>query len=266
MSCVIGDAALNFLSCLLQSNQSYIYPNDYTRLTHLEKRDSCFYPKKLRVKKKKKDHPIDANHEPKWSKTFNVGYVDYTERRSDAVDLTCNKGANLLLSSSEALPVVQAFMDSFNEKHPGYDLRSPLLYSNTVAKIPIFDLIFDLHIRLICHNVLEETVTFSLFTLARVVNVVKRVDPDRGSRYLLELEVKDRRSRELRLSRYVYAAVKPTLVDQSNNSDGQTTRLAEQPLLCNPVGLEWNPAATVNVIVTGEPTSSVWSQCVSGLD
>lgn len=90
----------------------------------------------------------------------------------------------------------------------------------------------------------------SLFRLAQVVNVVKRADSGRGSRYLLELAVKDRRGHTLRLSRYIYKRVKPTPTDQINSGVNQT---ANQPALCNPVGLEWNPAAAVNIIVAGNP-------------
>ncbi|XP_069384786.1 beta-1,4-N-acetylgalactosaminyltransferase 3-like isoform X2 [Paralichthys olivaceus] len=70
------------------------------------------------------------------------------------------------------------------------------------------------------------------FTLVRVVNVVKRVDIVKGSRYLLELLLKDINGRLLRLSQYVYALIpQPELV------------------LCNPVGFSWNPLATVHIIV-----------------
>lgn len=86
----------------------------------------------------------------------------------------------------------------------------------------------------------------------QVMNVVKRVDGNAGSRYLLELKVKDENGRQLRLAHYIYVGVKPTLI---NNSGRQDTQLANQPVMCNPVGLEWNPAAVVNIVVTG--TASV---------
>lgn len=93
-----------------------------------------------------------------------------------------------------------------------------------------------------------------MFTLVRVVNVVKRSDGNRGSRYFLELEVKDENGKKLRLSYYTYLGVNPTLINNGKNGGSQDNPPADQPLLCNPVGLEWNPAATVNIVVTGTVT------------
>ncbi|KAK2842210.1 hypothetical protein Q5P01_012410 [Channa striata] len=66
------------------------------------------------------------------------------------------------------------------------------------------------------------------FKLMRVVNVIKRVDGIQGSRYFLELELKDANGQLLRLSQY---------------------RSTPELLLCNPVGFRWNPLATVHFIV-----------------
>lgn len=86
----------------------------------------------------------------------------------------------------------------------------------------------------------------------RVLHVVKRVDGVRGGRYLLELEVKDEVNDQLlRLTHYIY-----TLLRYSKNSNTDFNYQESQPhlLLCNPVGFQWNPAATVHIIVPGMQT------------
>lgn len=134
------------MSYLLQANQSYIYPNDYTRLTHLEKQGSCFYPKKL-TPKKVQPKTKDVNRQPKWSQTLEVKYIDYSADRPDSINMECEENSNLLLSSSETLPVVQAFMDKFNEKHPGYELD--LLFSSSTPALLHFYFLF------FCENIFQ---------------------------------------------------------------------------------------------------------------
>lgn len=57
--------------------------------------------------------------EVNWSQTFQVNHLDLQAQRSDWIDLRCNVSGNLLLQSSDAMPVVNAFMDKLNEKHHG---------------------------------------------------------------------------------------------------------------------------------------------------
>lgn len=57
--------------------------------------------------------------EVNWSQTFQVNHLDLQAQRSDWIDLRCNASGNLLLQSSDALPVVNAFMDKLNKKHHG---------------------------------------------------------------------------------------------------------------------------------------------------
>lgn len=89
------------------------------------------------------------------------------------------------------------------------------------------------------------------FTLVRVVNVVKRVDGMQGSRYLLELELKDLHGQLLRLSHYIYTL---TRYSRHRGKDSGFRPMKPQRVLCNPVGFRWYPAATVHFIVPGRPT------------
>ncbi|KAM9854462.1 beta-1,4-N-acetylgalactosaminyltransferase 3 [Aulostomus maculatus] len=142
--------------------------------------------------------------EVNWSQTFQVNQLDLQALRSDWIDLRCNISGNLLLHSSDALPMVSAFMEKLGEKHPGR------------------------------------------FTLLRVVNVEKRIDGVQGSRYLLELELRDVNDQLLRLSHYIYALIRHSGM---HSKDLHFKRSKPQLLLCNPVGFRWNPVATVHFIV-----------------
>lgn len=89
------------------------------------------------------------------------------------------------------------------------------------------------------------------FTLVRVVNVVKRVDGVQGSRYLLELELRDTRGHLLRVSNYIYALTRHS---RRRSKDFGYHPAKPQMVLCNPVGFRWYPATTVHFIVPGTPT------------
>uniref|UniRef100_A0A4W6DB45 Beta-1,4-N-acetylgalactosaminyltransferase n=1 Tax=Lates calcarifer TaxID=8187 RepID=A0A4W6DB45_LATCA len=233
-------------------HMSYIYPNDYTRLTHMESENTCFYSEspyymkmfgfyrymrldrpgmqenrdtdreedqvgnrdEVRNKAKNtrdtregerdslwgppEDFTTDDEDltpapvfdtEVNWSQTFHVNHLDLQARRSDWIDLRCNVSGNLLLHSSDALPI---------------------------------------------------------FTLVRVVNVVKRLDGMQGSRYLLELELRDVNGQLLRLSQYIYALFRHS---RKRIRDFGFQQQKPELVLCNPVGFRWNPAATVHFIV-----------------
>ncbi|KAG9272977.1 beta-1,4-N-acetylgalactosaminyltransferase 3-like [Astyanax mexicanus] len=61
---------------------------------------------------------IGFDAEVNWAQTFQVKPMDFQTMRSDWIDLTCNVSGNLLIDKSEAMFVVQAFMDKLNEKYP----------------------------------------------------------------------------------------------------------------------------------------------------
>ncbi|KPP60283.1 hypothetical protein Z043_121728, partial [Scleropages formosus] len=81
------------------------------------------------------------------------------------------------------------------------------------------------------------------FSLLRVVNIERRPDGSQGSRYLLELELRDQTGARLRLSEYVYMLHRRL----RQSVLGGPSRA--EPVLCSPMGLAWNPSATVHFIV-----------------
>lgn len=82
----------------------------------------------------------------------------------------------------------------------------------------------------------------------RVINVVKRADGVQGNRYLLELMLKDVNGQLLRLSHYIYALFRQS---RSRSRGHGFRKTKTETLLCNPVGLHWNPDTTVHFIVPG---------------
>lgn len=110
--------------------------------------------------------------------------------------------------------------------------------------------LFNLHHINTCNLIFHSLAPCRQFTLVHVVNVVKRVDGVQGSRYLLELELRDAHGQLLRLSHYIYAL---NLHSRHRGKDIGFRPMKPKLVLCNPVGFRWYPAATVYFIVPGTP-------------
>ncbi|XP_040292372.1 beta-1,4-N-acetylgalactosaminyltransferase 3 [Bufo bufo] len=99
-----------------------------------------------------------------------------------------------------------------------------------------------------------------MYKFQRIINIEKRLDYVRGSRYFLDLELKDRYNRRVRFAHYVFApgwtGLTKELKEQERDMKlrmwGPRRRLmgTERHIeLCWPTGLVWNPQAMVYFIV-----------------
>ncbi|XP_051952876.1 LOW QUALITY PROTEIN: beta-1,4-N-acetylgalactosaminyltransferase 3-like [Xyrauchen texanus] len=156
--------------------------------------------------------------EVNWAQTFQVSPFDLNAMRSDWIDLKCNVSGNLLLSKSDALSVVDAFMKKLDKKYP------------------------------------------RKFSLDRIVNVEKRSDYPRASRYLLELDLLEDSGQHLRLAQYVYLKRTNEWGYRKQNSHDAELQL------CNPYGFYWNSAAMVHFIIPVKNQARWVQQFISDME
>uniref|UniRef100_A0A8C7GRJ0 Beta-1,4-N-acetylgalactosaminyltransferase n=1 Tax=Oncorhynchus kisutch TaxID=8019 RepID=A0A8C7GRJ0_ONCKI len=260
-------------------HMSYIYPNDYTRLTHMETDNTCFYhdsplyldrygfSRYMRL-----DEPEGQEGEGRARgrgriHTFFFGM----DRLVEGVDRGGGgEREGEEVGVSESLWGLEG--DSEEVEGLSYDSTPRPVFDPEVNWAQTFQVTpLDLQamrsdwIDLRCNvsgnlllrprDALPVVKAFmdklnhrhhGRFSLVRVLNVERRVDGAQGSRYFLELELRDVNGQHLRLSHYIYTLIRHRL---SRPRGLPPLRPAPEMLLCNPVGFHWNPTATVHFIV-----------------
>uniref|UniRef100_A0A672Q3E3 Beta-1,4-N-acetylgalactosaminyltransferase n=1 Tax=Sinocyclocheilus grahami TaxID=75366 RepID=A0A672Q3E3_SINGR len=257
---------------------TYVYPNDYTRLTHMESDNKCFYrgnpyylerygfSNYIQLDLRENEEialviaaPSNKEYNNRW------GHVNDSRKEKEIQDNVIQIEEVEDGGGEEDSWVNQGFSEEED-----YDLLNRAVFDVEVKWSQTFQAKpLDLHalrsdwIDLKCNVsgnlLLEESEALSVveafmkklnrkfprqFSLERIVNIEKKPDYNRGSRYLLELDLQEASGRHLRLVQYIY--VKRT--EDRGFHKKQNAQDAELKL-CNPYSFYWNPTATVHFIV-----------------
>ncbi|KAG9280438.1 beta-1,4-N-acetylgalactosaminyltransferase 3-like [Astyanax mexicanus] len=192
---------------------SAVYPNDYTRQTHTDSDEMCFYNKDSQFSSgggslqylKIEDPPTGEGGEkvekpdPYWERPVNVNPIDFHSKQTTVVTKVCKRAGNVIMDEEEVMDVVEAFM-----------------------------------------NKLQTAESTSDLVLKRVLNVERRVDGEAGTRYLLELELEDEEGDTRLMSQHFF--VNPQK-EENLESQGLMS-------LCHIKDFSWDPTVRVNVILT----------------
>ncbi|EHB16335.1 N-acetyl-beta-glucosaminyl-glycoprotein 4-beta-N-acetylgalactosaminyltransferase 1 [Heterocephalus glaber] len=301
---------------------SFVYPNDYTRLTHMETENKCFYresPRYLerfgfyKYMKMDKQEGEDGEEEQQRRAFLFLSPEDFldeedegelldslepTEAHAPTPDVNSSAAAQPMTSflslSQVSRPQLLAEGEGEEEdRAPGDEVASEDSEEDAAGRVPghwredaidwqrtfsvgavDFELLRsdwnDLRCNVSGNLQLPEAEAVDVaaqymerlnarhggrFTLLRIVNVEKRRDSARGSRFLLELELQARRGGgRLRLSEFVFLRVPGAHARGEKGGSPEpppaaSTRPDSRPELCRPLRLAWRQDVAVHFIV-----------------
>uniref|UniRef100_A0A663M2R9 Hexosyltransferase n=1 Tax=Athene cunicularia TaxID=194338 RepID=A0A663M2R9_ATHCN len=262
---------------------SFVYPNDFTRLTHMETENKCFY-RESPLYLEKETHEDTTPAPGKMAAT--AAYNSSEAARSEGPRVTSFLKMSETTASQREEGKGQEEEEEEEEEVSDYSyetgelqqgwLEDSINWQRTFSVSSVdFELLRsdwnDLRCNVSGNLQLSESevvdvVPFSfprsIYTLLRIVNVEKRRDTARGNRYLLELELAERGQRTVRLSEYVYVLLHQGKQDDSAeaNPDGPAPGATEpqpspwsilygKPILCRPLRLSWKQDVMVHFVV-----------------
>uniref|UniRef100_A0A673G4K5 Beta-1,4-N-acetylgalactosaminyltransferase n=1 Tax=Sinocyclocheilus rhinocerous TaxID=307959 RepID=A0A673G4K5_9TELE len=283
---------------------TYVYPNDYTRLTHMENDNKCFYHGNPYYLERygfsnyiQLDLPENEELVIKYKGTANNECFCGVFKFKDNIRIAFNFLKGIEKEIQDNAIHIEEVEDGGNEEdswvnqgfseEEDYDLTNRVVYDVEVKWCQTFQAKpLDLHalrsdwIDLKCNVsgnlLLEESEALSVvealmkklnkkyprqFSLERIVNIEKKPDYNRGSRYLLELELLEASGRHLRLVQYIY--VKRT---EDWGSHKKQNAQGEELKLCNPYSFYWNPTATVHFIIPVKNQARWVQQFISDME
>ncbi|XP_041111245.1 beta-1,4-N-acetylgalactosaminyltransferase 3 isoform X2 [Polyodon spathula] len=232
---------------------SYIYPNDYTRLAHMEAENKCFYHGSAYHSDRLGFSRFMRMDPPKHPKQWRMSWPgwggpggilpDSEEQLFDYVDQEVlereREGERI-----QAVDWEQTFdvknLDFASQRSDWMDLHCNVSGNLVLSETEALGVVRSYMEKLNARNK-------GLYSLKRVVNVEKRLDLVQGSRYLLDLELLEGGARVVRLSQFVFALNPLSLAHGS--SPRLHPPLPKEPLLCRPLGLTPRNEAMIHFIV-----------------
>uniref|UniRef100_A0A667WS94 Beta-1,4-N-acetylgalactosaminyltransferase n=1 Tax=Myripristis murdjan TaxID=586833 RepID=A0A667WS94_9TELE len=261
---------------------SFVYPNDFTRLTHMERENKCFYRespiylekfgfyKYMKMDEEEDDRPFffpnpddvnpaEPDQEPDANRSNpdpdpdpepepeEGGMSDYSYEEVEARPGWAEESINWQRTFSVNPMDFELLRSDWN------DLRCNVSGNLQLAESEVVDVLAQYMEKLNERN-------GGIYTLLRIINVEKRRDSARGNRYLVELELMERGRSVVRLSEYIYLLLHRSRLGEESLEN------TDSPLLCQPVMLQWRRDVMVHFVVPVKNQARWVQQFISDME
>uniref|UniRef100_A0A8C2DG73 Hexosyltransferase n=1 Tax=Cyprinus carpio TaxID=7962 RepID=A0A8C2DG73_CYPCA len=264
---------------------SYVYPNDFTRLTHMEKKNKCFYRespvylekfgfyKYMKMDEEEDGQPVFFP-KPDGLCAAGILITDKNSARSGSPEVQPTKVSEIpegsdMAPQSRGLEEgeISEYSNEEAEARPHLS-EEAINWQRTFSVNPVdFELLRsdwnDLrcnvsgNLQLAENEVIDVVSQYMerIYTLVRIVNVEKRRDSARGNRYLMELLLMEGGKRVVRLSDYIYL-----LLHRSRYEDGIESREGTLPSSHHTPSKNPLPSGSNTQTHTTTPWSTSWAK------